>query len=96
VEGSSGTNTMTYTRGSRYSFWNFLGWALRRSKHVGFDVGVNKCLHTDASSWSFLLILKITLFLDITYCNLNNYIDVSSALAALIIRVGLKYQIIDL
>jgi hypothetical protein len=22
VEGSSGTNTMTYTRGSRYSFWN--------------------------------------------------------------------------
>jgi hypothetical protein len=22
VEGSSGTSTMTYTRGSRYSFWN--------------------------------------------------------------------------
>jgi hypothetical protein len=22
VEGSSGTNTMTYTKGSRYSFWN--------------------------------------------------------------------------
>jgi hypothetical protein len=22
VEGSSGTDTMTYTRGSRYSFWN--------------------------------------------------------------------------
>jgi hypothetical protein len=22
VKGSSGTNTMTYTRGSRYSFWN--------------------------------------------------------------------------
>jgi hypothetical protein len=22
VEGSSSTNTMTYTRGSRYSFWN--------------------------------------------------------------------------
>jgi hypothetical protein len=22
VERSSGTNTMTYTRGSRYSFWN--------------------------------------------------------------------------
>jgi hypothetical protein len=22
VEGSSGTNTMTYTTGSRYSFWN--------------------------------------------------------------------------
>jgi len=39
---------------------------------------------------------KITLFLDMTYCNLNNYIYVSGALAALIIRVGLKCQIIDL
>jgi hypothetical protein len=57
VEGSSGTNIVTYTRGSRYSFWNSWGWALWRPKHVEFDVAVNKCLHTDASSWSFLLIL---------------------------------------
>jgi hypothetical protein len=58
VEGSSGTNTMTYTRGSRYSFWNSWGWALWRPKHVEFDVAGNKCLHTDASSWSFLLTLN--------------------------------------
>jgi hypothetical protein len=53
---SSGTNTMTYSTGSRYSFWNSWGWALWRPKHVEFDVAVNKCLCTDASSWSFLLI----------------------------------------
>jgi hypothetical protein len=58
VEGSSVTNTMTYTRGSRYSFWNSWGWALWRPKHVEFEVAVNKCLRTDASSWSFLLILN--------------------------------------
>jgi hypothetical protein len=29
---------------------------LTRVKHVEFDVAVNKCLRTDASSWSFLLI----------------------------------------
>jgi hypothetical protein len=57
VEGSSGTNTMTFTGGSRYSLWNSWGWALWRPKHVEFDVAVNKCLHTDASSWSFLLIV---------------------------------------
>jgi hypothetical protein len=27
-------------------------------KHVEFDIAVNKCLHTDASSWSFLLTLN--------------------------------------
>jgi hypothetical protein len=56
VEGSSSTNTMTYTRGSRYSYWNSWGWALWHPKHVEFDVAVNKCLRTDASSWFFLLI----------------------------------------
>jgi hypothetical protein len=50
---------MTYTRGSRYSFWNSWGWALWRPKHVEFDVAVNKCLHTDASSWSFLLTMNM-------------------------------------
>jgi hypothetical protein len=49
---------MTYTRGSRYSFWISWEWALRRPKHVEFDVVVNKCLHTAASSWSFLLTLN--------------------------------------
>jgi hypothetical protein len=34
------------------------GWALCRPKHVEFDVAVNKCLHIDASSWSFLLTLR--------------------------------------
>jgi hypothetical protein len=58
VEGSSGTNTMTYTRGSRYSFWDSWGWALWRPKHVEFDVAVNKCPHTAASSWSLLLTLN--------------------------------------
>jgi hypothetical protein len=29
-----------------------------RPKHVEFDVAVNKCLRTDASSWSFLLLLN--------------------------------------
>jgi hypothetical protein len=58
AEGTSGTNTMTYTRGSRYSFWNSWGWAMWRLKHVEFDVAVNKCLHTDASSLSFLLTLN--------------------------------------
>jgi hypothetical protein len=58
VERSNGTNTMTYTRGSRYSFWNSWGWALWHPKCVEFDIAVNKCLRTDASSWSFLLILN--------------------------------------
>jgi hypothetical protein len=49
---------MTYTRGSRYSFWNSWGWALWRPKHVEFDVAVNKFLRSNASSWSFLLILN--------------------------------------
>jgi hypothetical protein len=39
-------------------FWNSWGWALWRPKHVEFDVAVNKCMRTDASSWSFLLILN--------------------------------------
>jgi hypothetical protein len=42
--------------------WNSWGWALWRPKHVEFDVAANKCLRTDASSWSLLLILTPTCF----------------------------------
>jgi hypothetical protein len=40
----------------------WFGWALWRPKHAEFDVAVNKCLLTDASSWSFLLIVNTVLY----------------------------------
>jgi hypothetical protein len=80
---------MTYTRGSRYSFWNSWGWALWRPKHVEFDVAVNKCLHTDASSWSFLLIMKFVFADTVIYNNFNYTINKEKIKCTLVLALRL-------
>jgi len=51
--GRNGTITMTYTRGSRYSFY-YSWWWVHDTRNMQSDVTENKCLHTVASSWTFI------------------------------------------
>ena len=51
------TSIMTYTRGSRYSFCTPDDGCCD-TQNMQSDGAVNKCLHTVASSWTFLLTLN--------------------------------------